>query len=80
MKAGTGNKLVSHRLHREKGARPDCSKDVSGIGVENDGIKLKDGRVISGRADVPKGNPANRMPHDEVAAKFLDCARFARSD
>ena len=37
-------------------------------------IKLKDGSVISGRADVAKGNPANPMSYDEVAAKFLDCA------
>ncbi len=41
-------------------------------------IKLKDGRVISGRADVAKGNPANPMSYEEVAAKFLDCAAFAK--
>ena len=41
-------------------------------------IKLKDGSVISGRADVAKGNPANPMSYDEVAAKFLDCAAFAK--
>src|ERR1700678_3314053 len=41
-------------------------------------IKLKDGSLISGRADVAKGNPANPMSYDEVAAKFLDCAAFAK--
>jgi 2-methylcitrate dehydratase PrpD len=41
-------------------------------------IKLKDGRVISGRADVAKGNPANPMSYEEVAMKFLDCAAFAQ--
>jgi 2-methylcitrate dehydratase PrpD len=41
-------------------------------------IKLKDGSVISGRTDVAKGNPANPMSYDEVAAKFLDCAAFAK--
>ena len=41
-------------------------------------IKLKDGSVISGRADVAKGNPANPMSYDEVAAKFLDCAAFGK--
>jgi 2-methylcitrate dehydratase PrpD len=41
-------------------------------------IKLKDGRTISGRADVAKGNPANPMSYAEVAAKFLDCANFAK--
>ena len=41
-------------------------------------IKLKDGRTISGRADFGKGSPQNPMTYDEVAAKFLDCASFAR--
>ena len=41
-------------------------------------IKLKDGRLISGRCDVAKGNPANPMSYDEVAAKFLDCTAFAK--
>jgi len=41
-------------------------------------IHMKDGRTISGRADFAKGNPADPMTFDEVAAKFLDCARFAK--
>jgi 2-methylcitrate dehydratase PrpD len=41
-------------------------------------IKLKDGRLISGRCDVAKGNPANPMSYGEVAAKFLDCTAFAK--
>jgi 2-methylcitrate dehydratase PrpD len=41
-------------------------------------IKLKDGRAISGRADFGKGSPQNPMTYDEVAAKFLDCAVFAK--
>jgi 2-methylcitrate dehydratase PrpD len=40
-------------------------------------ISLKDGRVISGRADFGKGSPANPMSYDEVAEKFLGCAAFA---
>jgi 2-methylcitrate dehydratase PrpD len=43
-------------------------------------IKLKDGRTISGLADFGKGSPANPMSYDEVAAKFLECAEFARWD
>jgi 2-methylcitrate dehydratase PrpD len=42
------------------------------------GIKLKDGRTISGRTDIAKGNPADPMSYEEVAAKFLDCASFAK--
>ena len=41
-------------------------------------IHLKDGRVISGRADFGKGSPANPMSYDEVADKFRGCAQFAR--
>jgi 2-methylcitrate dehydratase PrpD len=41
-------------------------------------IRLRDGRSISGRADFGKGSPANPMTFDEVAAKFEDCAAFAK--
>ncbi|HKV82348.1 MAG TPA: MmgE/PrpD family protein [Candidatus Sulfotelmatobacter sp.] len=40
-------------------------------------ITLKDGRIISGRADFGKGSPSNPMSYDEVAEKFLGCAAFA---
>jgi len=41
-------------------------------------MRLKDGRTVSGRADFGKGSPANPMSYGEVAAKFLDCAAFAK--
>jgi 2-methylcitrate dehydratase PrpD len=41
-------------------------------------IHLKDGRVVSGRADVAKGHPANPMSYEEEAEKFRGCAQFAR--
>jgi 2-methylcitrate dehydratase PrpD len=40
-------------------------------------IHLKDGRVITGRAEFAKGSPANPMSFDEAAAKFRGCAEFA---
>src|SRR6266853_203932 len=40
-------------------------------------IHLKDGRVITGRADFAKGSPANPMSFDEAATKFRGCAEFA---
>ncbi len=40
-------------------------------------IHLKNGRVISGRADFGKGSPANPMSYEEVAEKFYGCADFA---
>ncbi len=41
-------------------------------------LNLKDGRVIEGRADFGKGSPAIPMSYDDVAAKFLDCAGYAK--
>lgn len=43
-------------------------------------IRLANGQTISGMADFGKGSPAFPMSYDEVAAKFLDCAEFARWD
>jgi 2-methylcitrate dehydratase PrpD len=40
-------------------------------------ITLKDGRVITGRADFGKGSPADPMSYDEVGEKFHGCAAFA---
>lgn len=40
-------------------------------------IKMKDGRVLAGRADFGKGSPANPMSYEEVAEKFTLCAEFA---
>jgi 2-methylcitrate dehydratase PrpD len=41
-------------------------------------IRLKDGRTVAGREDFAKGSPAKPMSYAEVAAKFEDCASFAR--
>ena len=41
-------------------------------------IHLKNGRTITGMADFAKGSPANPMSLDEIAAKFEDCAEFAK--
>jgi 2-methylcitrate dehydratase PrpD len=41
-------------------------------------LHLKDGRVINGRADFGKGSPAIPMSYEDEAAKFLDCAAFAK--
>lgn len=41
-------------------------------------IHLKGGRVISGNAEFGKGSPADPMSFDEVAAKFQDCAAYAK--
>ncbi len=43
-------------------------------------ITLTDGTRISGMADFGKGSPANPMSFDEVAAKFHECAEFAKWD
>jgi 2-methylcitrate dehydratase PrpD len=41
-------------------------------------IHLKDGKVITGRADFAKGSPADPMTFEEAAAKFRGCAEYAQ--
>ena len=41
-------------------------------------LHLKDGRTVHGKADFGKGSPADPMTFDDVAAKFLDCAAYAK--
>jgi 2-methylcitrate dehydratase PrpD len=40
-------------------------------------IRLRDGRVIEGRADVARGHPQKPMSWTELSAKFKDCAALA---
>ncbi len=40
-------------------------------------VHLRDGQIVSGRADFGKGSPANPMSYEEVADKFIGCAEFA---
>jgi 2-methylcitrate dehydratase PrpD len=40
-------------------------------------VRLRDGRMITGRAEFAKGSPANPMSFDEAATKFRGCAEFA---
>jgi 2-methylcitrate dehydratase PrpD len=39
-------------------------------------ITLKNGKVLSGRANFGKGSPANPMSFDEAAVKFRGCAEY----
>ena len=41
-------------------------------------IHLKNGKVISGRAEFAKGSPSNPMSYDKVAEKFKGCAEFVK--
>jgi 2-methylcitrate dehydratase PrpD len=41
-------------------------------------VHLKDGRVLSARAEFAKGSPSNPMSYDEVADKFRGCAEFVK--
>src|SRR3982074_3654602 len=40
-------------------------------------VHLRDGTMVTGRADFAKGSPANPMSFDEAATKFRGCAEFA---
>ncbi len=37
-------------------------------------IHLRDGRVLSGRADMARGHPRKPLSREEVSEKFLECA------
>ncbi|MDE3075987.1 MAG: MmgE/PrpD family protein [Chloroflexota bacterium] len=41
-------------------------------------IELNDGRVVAGKCELPRGHPDNPMSWEEVRAKLLDCASWAR--
>jgi len=41
-------------------------------------VRLNNGQTIRGKADFGKGSPADPMSWDDVAAKFLDCAAYAK--
>jgi 2-methylcitrate dehydratase PrpD len=42
-------------------------------------VRLRDGRVLEGRADVARGHPLKPMSWEELAEKFRDCARLVLS-
>jgi 2-methylcitrate dehydratase PrpD len=43
-------------------------------------VRLKDGRVLTAAANGARGYPANPASDDELATKFLSCARRAMPD
>jgi 2-methylcitrate dehydratase PrpD len=40
-------------------------------------VTTRDGRVLQGRVDEPKGDPGNTLSRDEISAKFLRLAAFS---
>jgi 2-methylcitrate dehydratase PrpD len=40
-------------------------------------VRLRDGRVLQGRVDEPKGDPGNTLTRDEITAKVLRLAGFS---
>jgi 2-methylcitrate dehydratase PrpD len=41
------------------------------------GVKVKDGRVLYEKVDIPYGNPKNPMSREELVDKFRDCAKYS---
>ncbi|MDE2609508.1 MAG: MmgE/PrpD family protein, partial [Burkholderiales bacterium] len=39
-------------------------------------LRMRDGRQLAGRVDVPKGDPDNTLSRDEIASKATALARF----
>lgn len=40
-------------------------------------MHTRDGRVLHGRVDEPKGDPGNTLSRDEIEAKTLSLGRYA---
>jgi 2-methylcitrate dehydratase PrpD len=40
-------------------------------------VRTRDGRVLEGRVDEPKGDPGNTLSRDEITAKALRLAAFS---
>jgi 2-methylcitrate dehydratase PrpD len=40
-------------------------------------VETRDGRVLTGRVDEPKGDPGNSLGRDEIEAKALRLAAFS---
>jgi 2-methylcitrate dehydratase PrpD len=40
-------------------------------------VRTRDGRVLAGRVDEPKGDPGNTLDRDEITAKALRLAAFS---
>jgi 2-methylcitrate dehydratase PrpD len=40
-------------------------------------VRTRDGRVLEGRVDEPKGDPGNTLDRDEITAKALRLAAFS---
>ena len=40
-------------------------------------VRLRDGRVLQGRVDEPKGDPGNTLTRDEISAKVHRLAKFS---
>jgi len=68
-------RAMIERVH----VRPDPEADRVGLNKMTTilTLRLKDGRVLHGRAEFAKGSPQNPMSYEEVAEKFRECAGFA---
>ena len=42
-------------------------------------VTTRDGRVLSGRVDEPKGDPGNTLSRNELESKFLELASFRQA-
>ncbi|SUX83733.1 MmgE/PrpD family protein [Chromobacterium violaceum] len=63
---------ISRLVHPETAA--ECEIPELGThGLIKVEIRLRDGSVLQGQIDYPKGNPRNPMSRDEIQAKFVKC-------
>ncbi|MGJ7488112.1 MmgE/PrpD family protein [Variovorax sp. LT2P21] len=63
------------RVHMALDAEVDAAYPRRWIGKVT--VRTRDGRVLEGRVDEPKGDPGNTLSRDEITAKALRLAAFS---
>ncbi len=63
------------RVHMALDAEVDAAYPRRWIGKVT--VRMRDGRVLDGRVDEPKGDPGNTLSRDEITGKALRLAAFS---
>ncbi|MGJ7544064.1 MmgE/PrpD family protein [Variovorax sp. LT1R16] len=66
---------MRERVHMALDAEVDAAYPRRWIGKVT--VRTRDGRVLEGRVDEPKGDPGNTLSRDEITAKALRLAAFS---
>jgi 2-methylcitrate dehydratase PrpD len=72
-------RIDAHEDPSCRGDDPEFEKRSSGSrGLVEVEVRLRDGRSAKMRLDKPPGSPARELSWDDIALKFMDCARQSK--